>query len=82
MSIPKTSPQVLGFRVIKAYGSPVACFTAAGWWLLSNHTLLKEFPNRGFPLICGISIGRFGYSYMGRYSLIIFGNGRDVFIKK
>ena len=39
MSIPKTSPQVLGFRVIKAYGSPVACFTAAGWWLLSNHTL-------------------------------------------
>ena len=47
MSIPKTSPQVLGFRVIKAYGSPVACFTAAGWWLLSNHTLLKESPLSG-----------------------------------
>ena len=42
MSIPKTSPQVLGFRVIKAYGSPVACFTAAGWWLF-----VKPHPFKG-----------------------------------
>lgn len=71
MSIPKTSPQVLGFRVIKAYGSPVACFTAAGWWLLSNHTLLKESPFSGKSLMSSLNCG----TPIWEGNPIIFGNG-------
>lgn len=78
MSIPKTSPQVLGFLVIKAYGSPVACFTAAGWWLLSNHTLLKESPLSGKSLMSSLNCG----TPIWEGNPIIFGNWRDVFIKK